>query len=198
MLVWDMAVNWYQLGRARRFESAVIEQRITMMTAATKLEHTLGLDMHRQGIGMPVPRTLAGVEYRLEGLTSVRAHVKEHGRLKDEHHQWLQAHCNWKDGQISDENTSPEMLKRQLLSALDKDLEVHQMLHELVAERERRNLAVRRERCALPPAAELDRLVRYESMRRRNFYRALEQFERLKRQRLGEYVPPPARLDLGP
>src|SRR6266849_1752509 len=57
MLVSDMAINWYQLGRARRFESAVIEQRITMITTATTLEHALGLDMHRQGIGTPVPRT---------------------------------------------------------------------------------------------------------------------------------------------
>jgi hypothetical protein len=176
----------------------VIEHRIAMITAATTLDRALGLDMHRQGIGTPSPRTLAGIGYLLEGLTSVRVHVKEHGRLKDEHHQWLQAHCNWKDGPIPVENTSPEMLKRQLLTALDKDLEVHQKLYELVGERERQNLAVRRERCALPPAAELDRLVRYESMRRRNFYRALEQLERLQRQRLGEYVPPPARLGLGP
>jgi len=49
---------------------------------------------------------------------------------------------------------------------------------------------------SLPPAAVLDRILRYETTIERQLYRALDQLERLQRQRNGDHVPPPVRLSV--
>ncbi len=41
-----------------------------------------------------------------------------------------------------------------------------------------------------------DTLVRYETANERQLYRAIDQLERLQRQRAGDYVPPPAKLSV--
>lgn len=40
----------------------------------------------------------------------------------------------------------------------------------------------------------MDTLLRYETANERQLYRALDQLERLQRQRAGDYVPPPVKL----
>lgn len=39
----------------------------------------------------------------------------------------------------------------------------------------------------------VDTLVRYETANKRQLYRAIDQLERLQRQRAGYYVPPPVK-----
>ena len=46
--------------------------------------------------------------------------------------------------------------------------------------------------CALP--LRMDTLVRYETSIERQLYRAIDQLERLQRQRAGDYVPPPVKV----
>jgi len=43
----------------------------------------------------------------------------------------------------------------------------------------------------LPGKEAMDRLLRYESVFERQFYKAMDQLERRQRQRRGEAVPPP-------
>jgi len=50
---------------------------------------------------------------------------------------------------------------------------------------------------SLPSADATDKLLRYESHLDRQFYRAMDQLERLQRQRKGENVPPPLNINLG-
>ena len=50
---------------------------------------------------------------------------------------------------------------------------------------------------SLPPADATDKLLRYEAHLDRQLYRAMDQLERLKRQRRGENVPPPLNINLG-
>jgi CRISPR/Cas system-associated endonuclease Cas1 len=64
---------------------------------------------------------------------------------------------------------------------------------------ERENLAVDAEarRFSLPTADATDKLLRYEAHLDRQLYRAMDQLERLQRQRRGENVPPPLNVNLG-
>jgi hypothetical protein len=64
---------------------------------------------------------------------------------------------------------------------------------------ERENLAVDAEArsFSLPTADATDKLLRYEAHLDRQLYRALDQLERLQRQRGGENVPPPLNINLG-
>jgi hypothetical protein len=50
---------------------------------------------------------------------------------------------------------------------------------------------------SLPPADVTDKLLRYEAHLERQLYRAMDQLERLQRQRKGENVPPPLNINLG-
>ena len=49
----------------------------------------------------------------------------------------------------------------------------------------------------LPPADATDKLLRYDGHLDRQLYRAMDQLERLQRQRRGEAVPPPLNVNLG-
>ena len=49
---------------------------------------------------------------------------------------------------------------------------------------------------SLPPADAADKLLRYEAHLDRQLYRAMDQLERLQRQRKGESVPPPININL--
>ncbi len=49
---------------------------------------------------------------------------------------------------------------------------------------------------SLPDALTMDRIVRYETAIERQMYRALNQFERLQRQRAGDNVPPPISIEV--
>jgi CRISPR/Cas system-associated endonuclease Cas1 len=52
-------------------------------------------------------------------------------------------------------------------------------------------------RFSLRPADATDKLLRYEAHLDRQLYRAMDQLERLQRQRRGENVPPPLNINLG-
>ena len=64
---------------------------------------------------------------------------------------------------------------------------------------ERENLAADAEArsFSLPPTDATDKLLRYEAHVDRQLYRAMDQLERLQRQRRGETVPPPLNINLG-
>lgn len=49
---------------------------------------------------------------------------------------------------------------------------------------------------SLPDAFTMDRILRYETAIERQFYRALNQLERLQRQRAGDAVPPPISVEI--
>ena len=63
----------------------------------------------------------------------------------------------------------------------------------------RENLAVDAEArsFSLPPTHATDKLLRYEAHLDRQLYRAMDQLERVQRQRRGENVPPPLSINLG-
>ena len=49
---------------------------------------------------------------------------------------------------------------------------------------------------SLPPEAELEKLTRYEGSLERQFYKALNQLERVQRMRAGDKIPAPIALNL--
>ncbi|MHC4475255.1 MAG: hypothetical protein ACYTEL_06405 [Planctomycetota bacterium] len=62
--------------------------------------------------------------------------------------------------------------------------------------RNRLKLQVIKKLGSIPKKDELDRLLRYEGAIERQFYRAMNQLERLQRLRLGDKVPAPVEVDL--
>ena len=99
-------------------------------------------------------------------------------------------------------NPSPdageEEAKRRasLLKFIDDRLRRIDDFRGLVNEREELALDAESRRMSLPPADATDKLLRYEAHLDRQLYRAMDQLERLQRQRRGEKVPPPLHISL--
>ncbi len=87
--------------------------------------------------------------------------------------------------------------RANLVKFIDNQLERISKFEDYALERE--NLAVDAEArsFSLPPTGATDKLLRYEAHLDRQLYRAMDQLERLQRQRKGEKVPPPLNINLG-
>ena len=87
--------------------------------------------------------------------------------------------------------------RADLVALLDDQLARIGAFEEYALQRE--NLAVDAEArsFSLPPGDATDKLLRYEAHLDRQLYRAMDQLERLQRQRRGETVPPPLNINLG-
>jgi hypothetical protein len=102
-----------------------------------------------------------------------------------------------KEDRPSEKVADEQVVDKDLVAAIDDRLGRISALKRSVTERE--NLALDAEaRCvSLPPADATDKLIRYEAHLDRQLYRAMDQLERLQRQRRGENVPPPLNINLG-
>lgn len=83
------------------------------------------------------------------------------------------------------------------LGAIDHELKKLSLLNAHALERERLSLDAEARSFSLPPAEATDKLLRYEAHLDRQLYRAMDQLERLQRQRRGEKVPLPLNINLG-
>jgi hypothetical protein len=94
------------------------------------------------------------------------------------------------------EGMSAEALraKRQLgvLEVLNDHLDCCENGLLTIAMNERNKAQVRRDASLLPAQKVVAKILKYESSLERQFYRAMNQLERLQRMRKGEVVPPPA------
>jgi len=79
---------------------------------------------------------------------------------------------------------------------IDSRLGMIKLLEEHAEEREKLAEDAEARRFSLPPAKATDKLLRYEAHPDRQLYRAMDQLERLQRQRRGENVPPPLNINL--
>jgi len=97
--------------------------------------------------------------------------------------------------EVVDEQTGKE--RAFVAGYIDHQLETISKFERYATERG--NLAVDAEArsFSLPPVEATDKLLRYEAHLDRQLYRAMDQLERLQRQRRGEAVPPPLNINLG-
>jgi len=165
-------------------------------------------------------RTSAGVERLLRAVEGIRHDVEEHGELCDDAKTDLAKYfgsqyrgfgCTvsfwcWvlEDGpeKSPDEFTNygelppKDECKRIVLELLDDKKEQLENALEIVREHEEFRYQSRRASLYLPSAEEADRILRYETTIERQLYRALNQLDRLQRERKGDAVPPPINVEL--
>jgi|SRR4029077_17214908 hypothetical protein len=84
-----------------------------------------------------------------------------------------------------------------VLALIENQVEMLGLFKEYVSEREKLAADAEARTFSLPSAEATDRLLRYEAHFDRQLYRAMDQLERLQRQRRGENVPPPLNVNLG-
>ena len=95
---------------------------------------------------------------------------------------------------------SAEVLKdnhqRAVLNCIEFKLNSYAGLTRKREEREEKEESARQAADALPSPIVLEKIMRYETSLERQLYRAMNQLERLQRQRRGETVPPPLSVEI--
>jgi hypothetical protein len=84
-----------------------------------------------------------------------------------------------------------------VIALIEDQLEMLGLFKEYASEREKLAADAEARSFNLPSADATDKLLRYEAHLDRQLYRAMDQLERLQRQRKGENVPPPLNVNLG-
>jgi len=103
--------------------------------------------------------------------------------------QYLNGQGGWSDDDVW----------KGLIEVCDQRMEYHQrQIAALEKQREQNKLRLDalRQLSSVPPEGAVDRLLRYEGAIERQFYKALNQLERLQRLRAGDSVPAPVAVDV--
>jgi hypothetical protein len=103
------------------------------------------------------------------------------------------------EGQFAGTVDDKEAEKRSaaVLAAIEHQLETLSTFKDYASERAELTRDAEARSFSLPPADASDKLLRYEAHLDRHLYRAMDQLERIQRQRKGEAVPPPLNINLG-
>lgn len=101
-----------------------------------------------------------------------------------------------KDPSAVQDGSSLEHFRRMVLAAIEMEKERLKDMEGEVEEQELLELSARKASLSLPQADDAKRILLYEDRIERELYRALDQLERLQRQRKGEIVPPPLKAEL--
>ena len=103
--------------------------------------------------------------------------------------QALNSHLDWSD----------EAIWEALIQVCEDRIEYHKGQIQALEKQKHKNklkLQVLAKLGNIPSREDLDRLLRYEGAIERQFYKALNQLERLQRLRSGDSVPAPVEVDL--
>jgi hypothetical protein len=96
---------------------------------------------------------------------------------------------------IADKPTDEE--RADIIAFIDNRLERISTFEEYASEREKLAVDAEARSFSLPLVDAADKLLRYEAHLDRQLYRAMDQLERVQRQRRGDNVPPPLNINLG-
>ena len=100
--------------------------------------------------------------------------------------------------EVGDQTTGKERpVVVAIAAAIDHRLKRISAFEKYATERETLATDAEARSFSLPPGDATDKLLRYEAHLDKQLYRAMDQLERLQRQRKGEAVPPPLNINLG-
>ena len=83
------------------------------------------------------------------------------------------------------------------IAIIDRQLKALDLLKQHALESSKLEVEAETRSLSLPSQDATDKLLRYEAHLDRQLYRAMDQLERLQRQRKGEKIPPPLNINLG-
>ena len=162
----------------------------------------------------------AGIERLLKIIEGLRYDIEEHGTLCENAEKemirvfgrenggfgqhlsffnWLASEKGQEGAKSqSEEEALPDPQKcRQIILELieEKESALRDAL-DIMAEQEDLNTQSAMAKLCLPDGETYDRILRYETAIERQMYRAMNQLERLQRQRRGEFTPPPVNVEI--
>ena len=224
MLVEKIAVAYWRLRRAYRYEVGLIRQELDTATDDFYNETNWNkqkVNKTDEEIEQEVEQHKEGVEYwKKDKKDLTRKHKK--GTPLEEIYDWYE---NWRllydevselvpEDELDDdekwtqqlreflnnsENWSDDRIWQILIEICDEKIEYHKeqtISLEKQKEKNKLKLQVIRKLGSIPTKDELNRLLRYEGAIERQLYKAINQLERQQRLRAGDNVPAPVAVDV--
>ena len=225
MLVEKIAVAYWRLRRAYRYEVGLIRSELDNATDDFYNGKTPASDYKKQQTDEEIEREIKkhreGVEYWKKDKKGL-SRIHKNGKPLEDIYNWDE---NWRslyyklstlvpDEELDDDDEwirqlreflnnkagwSDDRIWQTLIEICDEKLKEHtEAIVKLEKEKARNKLKLQviKKLGNIPSRDELDRLLRYEGSIERQFYKALNQLERLQRLRAGDNVPPPAEVDI--
>ena len=226
MLVEKIAVAYWRLRRAHRFEVGLIRNKLDCLTDKYyKTEH----QTPNSNFFKPIHKTDQQIDAEIQEcrnniiklqsdkdqLTELRQSGKDPKEIYNDNYQdkwnWLRNEVK-KGGVKSFGNSSVsihEAIKKArwsngeiwqfYLKVYDDEIEVYQQRIQSLNHRKEYNkldLQVQKKLSSIPEDKDLNRLLKYEGSIERQFYKAIDQLERLQRFRKGDTVQAPINVNL--
>ena len=223
MLVEKIAVAYWRLRRANRYEVGLIRDELDTATDDFYGETSFGgIKRHKidDEINKEILTAKEGVAYWKKDKRNL-SRMRKDGKLLEDIYSWGE---NWEwleekvqyivDGDEDYDEFDPESLRKSLNGHADwSDDQIWKALIEICddqagqhkekiaelekqKEKSRLRLQVIKRLGSIPSIHELNRLLRYEGAIERQFYKAQNQLERMQRMRAGDNVPPPLEVDV--
>jgi hypothetical protein len=222
MLVEKMAVSWWRLRRVYRYEVGLITEEINN-AAGILISQSLspqGINTLYRGD----PRINEGLEQAKKELAAMKSELAQlcqmckedknletiYGRkelwtpLFREHEKLFKSTVNIPSPEkirttlntagLSDDTIWQAILEQKEVAQSIPENEINRL--EVIIANGERLAQLRIMKSGVPAQKDLDRSLRYESTIERQFYKAMDQLERMQRRRAGEHVPPPMKLSV--
>jgi hypothetical protein len=217
MLVERIATSYWRLRRVLISEAGEIKLAVDAASwrrLMQRCDQVLDLKrakfIHKES---DYKKSAFGVRYLVEKLEEIRALVEDAGGMEDAIlRQVEEVFGDEEDGlfralgvanaifQNNPEGLELEALKAHhksaALNVIDTHLKTLKGLLSMMDENEGNEEDARIDADLLPSKEAAEKLLRYETTLERQIYRALNQLERLQRQRRGDLVPPPVSIEV--
>jgi len=220
ILVEKIAVAYWRLRRAHRYESGLIRQKLDSVTDSFYDGNTPFVvkartddEIDRQ-IEQEKEEIISWTQDKKE-LTKMYKDGKSLDEIDETNWEWLvdkyedimndNYHYeepypqNCKAIFIRNTGWSTDDIWQAHIELCDDRVNYHRMqILKLEKDKEKNQLKleVAKKLGSIPQRRDLDRLLKYEGTIEKQFYKAIDQLERLQRRRRGDSVPPPVNVDL--
>jgi len=225
VLVEKIAVCYWRLRRVLRCEIGEIRKDLDSVRLKEIFKRLDEVRFEKQFLGLDdsrhkLEKNSLGLDYLIGVLEDVRGLVEEVGYVPEEAQKKLLKNFGTEENQLpfwcfvftnmategpqeAKENPekygdtpTPEQCKGMILKLIDDEKEKMEGLKKMVKEKEELETEAKIFSLALPSKESMDKILRYETTLERQLYRAVNQLERLQRQRKGETIPPPISVDV--
>ncbi len=226
ILVEKIAASYWRLRRAHRFEVGLIRKEQDTATDDFYQEKTGYGNTNKNKTDAEIDAQIVQEKHDLESMEKGKSELirlyKNNTPLSDIY-DWYE---NWNllyhhkvhylvpEEVMDDDDKWTQQMKEHLnnehgwtddsiwqthIDLCDDRIVYHkQQISDLQKEKEKNHLAlqVQKKLTSIPEKHDLERLLKYEGSIDKQFYKAIDQLERLQRRRKGDFVPPPVNVDL--
>ena len=224
MLVEKIAVCYWRLRRVVRSEVGEIRAVLDTYTFDEAIRRVEAVNKIMEwpsatgkGHEKQLVMSTAGVKQLLGVVEGIRCDIKEHGEFSQNtekqmldifgrednspgqellFYNWLASENGQQSEDSGEKPPTPDECRKIILDILAEKESGYKDALEVMREREDFQTQASLAKSCLPDSNSSERILRYETAIERQLYRAMNQLERLQRQRRGEYTPPPINIDL--